>query len=299
VEQAQRRITNAALPELDRASLTETLGQCEVEPAIPALIRLLGDKAKLQLAAIVALQNFREPAIGAALLDAYPKLSSEARTRTRSALASRPAWANQLVAAVEAGRIDAKEISTDLLRQMVRHDDAQLTASVEKRWGRLQPQSSAEKLSAINRLKLVLNPSGTTLRFKGDAAAGKVLFTQTCANCHRLFGDGNTLGPELTGSDRKNTEWLLAQTVDPSAFIRPEYVNHNVEMKDGRAFAGLIVEQTDQAVTIVDAQNQRTILSRAEIKELTPSLVSLMPDGLLEPFTPQQVRDLFSYLQTN
>ena len=195
--------------------------------------------------------------------------------------------------------MDAQEISPDLLRQMLRHNDPALTVVIEQHWGKLQAQSSAEKTSTVNRLKLVLNPSGTTLRFKGDAAEGKKLFTQLCATCHKLFGEGSTIGPELTGADRKNAEWLLTQIVDPSAFIRPEFVNHNVAMKDGRSLTGLLVEQSDRALTLLDAQNQRTVLNRADVKELTASRTSLMPEGLLESLTPQQVRDLFSHLQSN
>jgi putative heme-binding domain-containing protein len=180
---------------------------------------------------------------------------------------------------------------------MGRHNDPQLTAALEKRWGKFQTETAAEKINEVNRLKLVLNPSGTTLRFKGDAAEGKKLFTTVCAGCHKLFNEGNTLGPELTGADRKNSDWLLSQIVDPSAFIRPEYVNHNIEMKDGRTLSGLVVESSDSALTLVDAQNQRTLLSRSGVKEITPSATSLMPEGLLEALTPEQVRNLFSYLQ--
>src|SRR6185436_16112361 len=106
-------------------------------------------------------------------------------------------------------------------------------------------------------------------------------------------------GPELTGADRKNSEWLLTQIVDPSAFIRPEYVNHNIEMKDGRSFTGLIVDQNENTIAVLDAQNQRTTLNRAEVKDIVASSTSLMPEGLIETLTPQQVRDLFSYLQAN
>jgi len=298
-QQAVQQLTNAALPEVERAALAETLGQCEVAPSIPVLITLLRSKPRLQLAAVSALQNFSEPALAAALLESYPRLSPEARTRVRSALASRPGWAQQWVRAIESGNMDAKEVTPELLRQMIRHGDASLNTAIEKRWGRLQTQTAADKASSINRLKLVLNPSGTTLRFKGDVAEGRKLFTSMCATCHKLFGEGSTIGPDLTGADRKNVEWLLGQVVDPSAFIRPEYVNHNVEMKDGRSLTGLIVEQSDSAITLLDAQNQRTVLNRAGLKDLGVSATSLMPEGLLEALAPQQVRDLFSYLQSN
>ncbi len=298
-QSAMARLIDNTAPESERIALAEAMGQVGVESAVPALLSWLTDKPKLQTAAVIALQNFEKDQIATALLANYSRLSNEARTRARSALASRPSWATELVRSVEEKKIDAKEISPDLLRQMLRHDDAALTAAIEKRWGKFQTQTPADKMIAINRLKLVLNPSGTTLRFKGDAVEGKKLFTQMCATCHKLFGEGNTIGPELTGADRRNSEWLLTQIVDPSAFIRPEYVNHNVEMKDGRSLTGLIVEQSDNTVTVLDAQNQRTVLTRGEAKEIAASSTSLMPEGLLEALTPEQVRDLFSYLQSS
>ena len=120
---------------------------------------------------------------------------------------------------------------------------------------------------------------------------------KTCAICHTLFGEGNKIGPELTGADRKNRDFLLANLVDPSAYIRAEYVSYNVEMKDGRALNGLMAESTPTTVTLLDANNQRTVLNRTEIKELKASAVSLMPEGLLDTLEPQQIRDLISYVQ--
>ena len=303
LEQAQPRalewIADDRAGESGRISLAEVLSQVRVEAAVPVLLNWLGDNRRsLRSAAVTALLNFDDLKIAPALISVYPGLNSEAKARTRTGLASRANWAAELVRAAERKTFDEKEISPDLLRQMLRHNDVALTAAIEKRWGKLQAQSSAEKLSTVNQLKLVLNPSGTTLRFKGDVASGKKLFTQLCANCHQLFREGQTIGPELTGADRKNSEWLLTQIVDPSAFIRPEYVNHNVEMKDGRSLTGLIAEQSDAALTLLDAQNQRTVLRRADVKELNASAISLMPEGLLESLTPQQVRDLFAYLQS-
>jgi putative membrane-bound dehydrogenase-like protein len=297
-QQTIERITNSLVSETERAELVSAIGECALNPAVPALLQLFRAGSKLQVAAIGALQNFPEREIAAAILANYGRLAPEARLRARTALASRLSWGAELVRAVEAGTIDAKDLSPDVLRQMLRHNDAPLTATIEKRWGKFQVQSSAEKINSVNRFKLVLNPSGTTLRFKGNPDEGKGLYTQMCGTCHKLFGEGNTIGPELTGADRKNSTWLLTQIVDPSEFIRPEYVNHNVEMKDGRSLTGLVVEQSDGALTLLDAQNQRTVLNRADVKEIGASSTSLMPEGLLEALTPEQVRDLFSYLQS-
>jgi putative heme-binding domain-containing protein len=81
--------------------------------------------------------------------------------------------------------------------------------------------------------------------------------------------------------------------------IRKEYIHHDVTTKDDRALSGLLVESTPKTVTILDRNNQRTILARDEIKELRESSVSLMPEGILDPLGPQQIRDLISYLQSD
>src|SRR5207302_10027509 len=119
------------------------------------------------------------------------------------------------------------------------------------------------------------------------------------AVCHRLFGEGNMIGPDLTGADRKNTEVMLFDMVNPNAFIRPEYVSYEAITKDEQSLAGLLVESSPTAVTILDRNNERHVLARDRIKELNPSSVSMMPEGLLEAMTPEQVMDLFAYLQSD
>jgi len=205
-----------------------------------------------------------------------------------------------LLDAVDAGRIAQSELSFDQLRQMVSLKDAVLSSRVEQRWGKIQAASDEEKQNTLNRLRLVLNPSGAAGRSgKGDAAAGKIVFQQACAVCHRLFGEGTTIGPDLTSADRKNTELMLVNILNPSAYIRPEYVSYDLTTRDDQSLAGLLVESSAAAVTVLDRNNQRHVLARDQIKELNPSAVSLMPEGLLEALTPQQVMDLFAYLQAD
>ena len=173
-----------------------------------------------------------------------------------------------------------------------------LASRVEKRWGKVESASTAEKENTINQLRLVLKPSGVAGRqAKGDPDAGKLVFQQTCAVCHRLFGEGNTIGPDLSGADRKNTEVMLLNIVNPSAYIRPEYVSYEAVTKDDQTLSGLLVESSPAAVTVLDGNNQRHVLARDQLKEMTPSTVSLMPEGLLEALTPAQVMNLFAYLQ--
>src|SRR5439155_13561767 len=124
-----------------------------------------------------------------------------------------------------------------------------------------------------------------------DRAERKKLFQQSYINCHKLFDEGNSVGPDLTGADRKNTDYLLEQIVNPSAYIRPEYVSYEVETQDEQSITGLMVESTPAAVTLLDRNNERHLLPRAQITELRESQVSLMPEGLLEALPPQSVMD--------
>jgi len=201
---------------------------------------------------------------------------------------------------VAAGRIPAEAVTFDHLRQMALHNDKDLDLLVEKRWGKIRAESSEAKQSFINETKLLLNPSGNPTRLgKGNVIEGKRVFERTCAACHNIFGEGGNIGPELTSADRKNTEFVLMNIVNPSSYIRPEYVNYELETKDGRILNGLIVESSPASVTLLDALNQRAVLDRDQIKALKQSSVSLMPDGLLEALKPQEIIDLFNYLQSD
>ena len=134
---------------------------------------------------------------------------------------------------------------------------------------------------------------------KADRSHGRFIFNQTCAKCHTLFGEGGKIGPELTGAERKNRDWLLTSIIDPSAVIRPEYVAYNAILRDGRSLFGLVADPTPQTVTLIDPKGERTVLERSKIESLDPSSVSLMPEKLLDELTLDQLRDLFAYLQAD
>ena len=132
----------------------------------------------------------------------------------------------------------------------------------------------------------------------GKPAAGKLLFEKNCGVCHQLFGHGNKIGPDLTTANRTDRAALLGNIVDPSAVIRREFMNYVVVTTTGRVLTGVMAEQDGASVTIVDANNQRTKIPRNEIDELREAEVSLMPERILEKLTPQELRDLFAYLQS-
>jgi putative heme-binding domain-containing protein len=261
---------------------------------VPILLDLL-DRVKsdtLRGAVLSALQPFPDERIAERVLARYPRLSSSMRDRARTLLASRPASALALLQAVDGGRIAPRDVPLDQLRRLATHKDEGIRKLIEKHWGTIAPATAGEKISRIRSIAGILSRGGA-----GDAKNGHVLFQKNCATCHTLFGEGNKVGPDLTGADRKNRDYLISQIVDPGAVIRAEYQAFNIETKDGRSLFGLVVESTPGAVTLVDSKNERTVVARAKIEQMTPSPVSLMPEKILDPFGDQELCDLFAYLQ--
>jgi putative heme-binding domain-containing protein len=132
----------------------------------------------------------------------------------------------------------------------------------------------------------------------GDPQRGKELYGKHCAVCHQLYGEGNKIGPDLTTANRQDTAALLGNIVDPSAVIRREFLSYTVVTTSGRVHAGLLAEQDGASVTVLDAKNQRVTLARDEIDSMEESGMSLMPERILDELSPQQLRDLFAYLQS-
>ena len=293
-------LRNGKLSESEMISLMEVFGQTAGANSSPLILSIFSDTKleNLKLAALSVAERFSAPEVAQTILNDYSKLNPTVQARARTVLMSRAAWTQQLLDAIDSRKIDSKIISIDQVRQMAALKNADVNRRIEKIWGKVQVNLPAEKQNLINELKLVLKPSGVAGRdAKGNPDAGKKLFEQACAVCHKLFDEGNSIGPDLTGVDRKNTDFLLSNIVNPSAYIRAEHVSFELETKDDQIVNGLMIESTPSAVTLLDAGNQRHVISREQVRELKESQTSLMPEGLLESLQPQQVMDLFSFLQ--
>jgi putative membrane-bound dehydrogenase-like protein len=278
-----------------RASLFALLrefGQPDLAPSlIQELTAMQPDSVKL--AALDVLATHETPTVTSALVAFYSTASKEVQHRIRDVLFSRPGTALAFLQSVDTGKLKHDDIPLDQLRRLSLHKNEQIDTIIHKRWGNIGPGSSEEKLATMRRFNNDLR-AGT-----GDPAAGKPIFEKTCAVCHQLFGRGNHIGSDLTTANRADRAALLGSIVDPSAVIRREFMSYVVTTSSGRVLTGVIAEQDAATVTIVDANNQRTKISRNEIDDLHESDVSLMPERLLDKLSPQELRDLFSYLQSS
>jgi putative heme-binding domain-containing protein len=259
----------------------------------PQLVELVlsNEPEAVRLAALEPLANSEASEAVQSLLAEYAKLPPGLRTKVCDVLVSRSASAFALLEQVDRGAIAANALSIEQLRRLALHEDEDIDALVRKHWGNIGPGSPEEKLATMRRYNNDLRAG------VGDESRGKELFAKHCATCHQLNGEGNKIGPDLTTANRSDRAALLGNIVDPSAVVRREFMSFVVITKSGRVHAGVITEQDGASVTIVDAENKSTKLLRDEIDTLEEADVSLMPERILDGLTPQQIRDMFAYIQ--
>jgi putative heme-binding domain-containing protein len=291
---AAARAADAKRPASERAEFIRALGEVKRSRSLPALLDLMNVKepAAIRTAALLALQRYESAEVAAVLIDQYPTMPPALGDKARDVLISRPAWCAEMLTAVERGAIPARDFTPDQIRRIVLHQDSQLTARSEKVWGQIRPATSFEKKGRIEAIARLL-AKGT-----GDLARGKPLVQKNCLNCHQLFGEGEKIAPDLTAVDRRNLDVLLQNIVDPSGIIREGYQQYVVATTDGRILAGLLAENSGGKVTVLDAKGVRTPLRENEVDAIKRADTSLMPEGILDTFNDQELRDFFAYLRS-
>ncbi len=269
-------------------ALEALLGVRDPELA-PTLHGLIAEKA-LRAGALRGLASYDHEGTPKAILEAYKSLNLNEKRDALNTLAARVSYASALLSAVQEKQIAATDLSADLIRQLRNHKNEELNSRIGEVWGTAR-ESTEEKSKLIadyTKLAKMSKP-------EADPALGRAVFTKTCAQCHTLFGAGGKIGPELTGSNRANLEYILSNILDPSSVMAKEYQPSILVTADGRVITGIIKQQDDVALTVQTA-NELVTIPRNEIDEMQISPQSMMPDDLLKPLSPLEVRSLIAYL---
>lgn len=283
-----------------RLAVLELLGQSPKPEALATLRNLLNSPSlAIKRAALQALMGYDDPSIGPTICERWhTSLPDEQDLHSIAlrVLASRVPWARALLKEVAEKRIKPQVVPLDVVQQMRLHGDTALDSELDRFWGKTRA-TPAEKQSQIERLARLVRPSqGTGSEVAADPVEGRQVFQKHCGTCHTLFGEGGQTGPNLTGYQRDNLDFLLVAVVDPSAAIREEFTQFAIARKDGLVLNGLIDLQTPTTVTLRGANNQTTVINRDEIEELQAMRTSIMPDGLIDKLTDEEARDLFAFL---
>jgi putative heme-binding domain-containing protein len=255
-----------------------------------ALQRLLADPV-MRAGALRGLAAYDDSKTPETILNVYPSLSAAEKKDALSTLASRVAYAKPLLAAVGEKKIPARDLTADLIRQLRNLKDNQVNDQVTKHWG-VTRETEADKTKDIERFKKLISSKGY-----GDVRRGRAVFSRVCQQCHTLFGEGGKVGPDITGSNRGDLDYILHNAVDPNAVIPNDYRTSNIETKDDRSITGVVAKQDDNAITVVTA-NETLVIPKNELKSVAQTELSMMPEGLLQAITEDEVRDLLAYLRS-
>lgn len=295
-----------ALTDLRRIARDETAEMSTRVQALQAVIEArpedlrafcesLLDVRILNAAAAQGLALFDDPEVSAMLARKYRRFQAEDRPRIIETLVSRPGSARVLLDELASGRgqIRLTEITAAHARQMQSLGDESLTRKLAEVWGDVH-DTPAEKRQRIAELTGQLR---SAVLQQADMGHGRLLFMKTCSSCHRLYGQGQPVGPDLTGSQRSSLDYLLSHIVDPSAVVGKDFRMSIVVLADGRVLNGLVVSRDEQTLVLRTATEQLT-LAAADVEAVQESTRSAMPDGLLQNLSPAQIRDLVAYLMS-
>jgi putative membrane-bound dehydrogenase-like protein len=274
----------------ERTSALSTLVGARDKELPPTLFALIFD-ADLRKPAIQALGAFSDPKTPEVLIAAYSALPADEKKDVLSALASREPFAMALIEAVGAKKIAGTDVSADIIRQLRNLQSAALDKRLADVWG-VARETSADKAKLIGKFKETVTRGYQT---PPDLSLGRAMFKKHCGNCHTLFDDGAKTAPELTGSNRRDLDYVLTNVVDPNAIIGKDYLAHRIQMADGRVLTAIIKSQTDKTMTIITATETITI-PKSDVERMQESKESLMPEKLLEPLSEHELRSLVRYL---
>jgi putative heme-binding domain-containing protein len=279
-----------------RENALNVLLQAKDASTAKTLLQLIQNDApaSLRRKAIQALASLKDAVTPKILGAALPKLSSNELPDAVNTLASTKEGAKALLKAVEAKTVPATALSPFLVRQLTAFDDAEINALIKSAWGDVNAPK-ADLAERTKKYRDLLTPAKLA---KGDLAKGKMLYTATCGQCHKLFGEGQNVGPDITGSNRADLNYLLENVLDPNAVIGKAYQLNLFTMKDGRVMSGVIKEENAAAVKIAMMGGVEFTLPVADIAKREVSKLSTMPEGLFDALQPAQVIDLVKYLQS-
>ena len=261
------------------------------DPELPPVLQKLVADPAVRGTALRGLATYDDAATPAAVLGAYASYAGTEKRDALNTLASRTAFAKPLLVAVADGKVAKTDLTADLVRQLRNLKDDGIKARLTELWGVMQ-ETSPDMQKEVERVTRLYWAGGST---PGVAPRGRVVFNKVCAQCHTLFDSGGHVGPDITGANRGDLDYLLQNILFPNAVIPNEYRATTVETKDDRVITGIVKEQTAAALSIQTA-NELVTIPRAEVKSTSTSDQSLMPEGLISQLKEQEIRDLLYYL---
>ena len=256
---------------------------------LPAVLPSLMEEPNLRLSAIQAVASYDSDSLGHLLLENYEQFSPLEKERALQSMASRSSYGWMLTKAMKEGAIPKRDLPAYLARQMRRV----VGNGFVEFWGPID-EMTGDKEQAYKKYEALLTPKALA---NANLEKGHKLFLQSCGACHQLFGEGGKLGPDITGSNRMQLDYLLENILDPNAVIQDDYKLVVLTTRDGRTYSGNIASENERQLSLKVVGQEDVVLNLSDIQSRQTMEVSLMPEGLLATLSDQEVVDLVGYLQ--
>jgi putative membrane-bound dehydrogenase-like protein len=231
-----------------------------------------------------------DPAVGDLVLKTYPKFPPSLKPRAVELLIERPAWTKTLLAAVAEKKIPASVLNVNQLRQLQDGHDREIAARVKAIWGTIREGRNPQRERVVAEMRRAIR------RTPGDPVAGQAVFEKLCAQCHRIHGKGQDIGPDLTANGRNDFDQLVSNVFDPSLVIGPGYQATTIATEDGRVMTGLLAEDGKDRVVLKVQGGKVETIPRDQVDQIKTAEVSLMPEEMEKQLSPQEIADLFAFL---
>jgi len=274
-----------------RRSAIESLGNLDSEIARNTLWNFVNDQNFGGVAAMAIGKKLNEEQ-AKRLIDLYAGAWPPGKSGIISALGGKRDTLPLLLDAIEQKKIPSENIDASTWRQFMAVADWDLL----QRARAINPKLgiAEDKILAITKMEQDLSDE---MIAKADAGRGKTVWNNVCAQCHKLFGEGGAIGPELTGGQRSNKRYWVENILAPSAVVASSFQVTYFQTDDGSVVTGVPVSENANSVTIQTAK-EKIVLNKNEILERRKSDQSLMPEGLLDPLSPEMRADLIKYLMS-
>jgi putative heme-binding domain-containing protein len=260
--------------------------------SIAAEILLRRDEAArpLHLAVFAALARSDNPAIAGVVLDSYASLAPDSQSAAIELLTRRVVWSKPLLDHIASEQIPKHALNVNQVRKLLSLGDSDINQSVAKLWGTIREGRDPAREQLIRDMRRLLEST------PGDSRRGIAVFARLCGQCHKIHGEGQEVGPDITVNGRASYDQLLSNVFDPSLVIGEAYQARTVRTDDGRVVTGLLAEDSEQRVVLKVQGGKLETIARDEVVAMKTSELSLMPEGIEKQLQPQEIADLFAFI---
>ncbi len=239
---------------------------------------------------LAALAHFESPRVADLVLQVYPRLAPDLQPKAIELLTQRAEWSKPLIHAIGAGTLAPSVLNANQVARLQVSRDAELVELVRTRWGTVRTERNPQRLQVIEEMRERLTTS------TGSAVRGRTVFQKVCGQCHKIYGQGQEVGPDITRNGRASFDQLLSNVFDPSLVIGASYQARTVITTTGRVVTGLVAEDNRQRMVLKIQGGKQEVIPRGQIDEVIVSKLSLMPEDLEKQLQPQELVDLFQFL---